>query len=64
VSIAAFSALVSLAIAQQAPNAAEADDDVPPRHFHGCRFALLTARRKKRLADICVYEMKRDLIVP
>jgi hypothetical protein len=35
--------------------------DVPPRYFHGCRFALLTARRKKRLADICVSEMKTEI---
>jgi len=32
-----------------------------PRSFHGCRFALLTARRKKRFADICVSEMKTEI---
>ena len=35
--------------------------DGPPRYFHGCRFALLTARSKKRLADICVSEMKTEI---
>jgi hypothetical protein len=35
--------------------------DVPAAIFHGSRFALLTARRKKRLADICVSKMKTEI---